>query len=311
MPIKQSIARAVSELSMLSGDALRRARAARRPRILMYHAIGSHDVDADAFAWQLELIRREFEPIRLCDLLDRLERGQCRGDEVAVTFDDGVRNHLTAAYPALRAAGVPATFFVCPGLIEAGRWIWNMEARARLQALRPEARRGLAAQCQWPSDDVEALVGWAKTLDLDARQAFEQHVRDATREFTPTAEQTDCCAPLTWAQLASLDPALIDIGSHSTHHPILTRLTPEQQRAEIADSRRQLEDRLGRPVEGFCYPNGGNDEQVVRTVRAHYRWAVTTEEDLVDAGADPCRLPRVPAAARKALFLRRLYRPAA
>ena len=311
MKIRHAIAHAVHHLSMISGSALRRAHADRRPRILMYHAIGARDVDADAFAWQLELMRREFEPIRLAGLLDRIEHGRCTGDEIAITFDDGVLNHLAAAYPILRAAGVPATFFVCPGLIDSGRWIWNMEARARLAVLDAGARRALASRWQWPTDEVEPLIGWAKTLDLGARQAFEQRIRDATRQFEPSAEQVDHCTPLSWAQLASLDPGLVDIGSHTTNHPILTTLAPEEQQSEIADSRRQLEARLGRPVEGFCYPNGDNDEQVVRTVRAHYRWAVTTAEDLVGSGADRCRLPRVPAAAGKALFLRRLHRPAA
>jgi peptidoglycan/xylan/chitin deacetylase (PgdA/CDA1 family) len=37
-----------------------------------------------------------------------------RDGELALTFDDGLRNQFELAYPALRRLGTPATFFVCP-----------------------------------------------------------------------------------------------------------------------------------------------------------------------------------------------------
>src|SRR6218665_433076 len=130
--MKRHVVRLAHEISQFSGLALRKARAIERPRVLMYHTIEPTGVAADVFAAQLQLIRREFEPIPLPTLLQRYHQGRCTGREVALTFDDGVQNHLSAAYPLLKAAGVPATFFLCPGLIESGQWIWNLEARARL-----------------------------------------------------------------------------------------------------------------------------------------------------------------------------------
>jgi peptidoglycan/xylan/chitin deacetylase (PgdA/CDA1 family) len=47
-----------------------------------------------------------------------LARG-ATGRLAALTFDDGWENNLTVALPLLRQLGVPATFFVCPGLFGA------------------------------------------------------------------------------------------------------------------------------------------------------------------------------------------------
>jgi peptidoglycan/xylan/chitin deacetylase (PgdA/CDA1 family) len=308
--MKQTLARVVHGISMRSGWSLRKARQVGLPRVLMYHAIGPQGVDAGQFAWQLELLQREFEVVHLPVLLERFERGQCMGKEVAITFDDGVRNHLSAAYPLLQAAGVPATFFVCPGLIESGQWIWNMALRARLRSMPLAARVQLAQRLQWPSDEIEGVIAYAKTLPLAVRGLLEQAVREATPQFAASPEQLDLFSPLSWQALRSLDPALITIGSHTVNHPILTTLTREEQAHEIGVSRELLEQRLGREVQVFCYPNGGNDAAVREVVRRHYRWAVTTEEDFLRPGMDCCGLPRVPAGERRALFLQRLHRPA-
>jgi peptidoglycan/xylan/chitin deacetylase (PgdA/CDA1 family) len=307
--MKQTLARVVHGISMRSGWSLRKARQVGLPRVLMYHAIGPQGVDAALFAWQLALLRREFEVLSLPVLLERFERGQSTGREVAITFDDGVRNHLSAAYPLLRAAGVPATFFVCPGLIETGAWIWNMALRARLRALTLADRLALAGRLHWPSDEVEGVIAYAKTLSLAERGQLEQAVREATPQFAASAEQLDLFSPLSWQELGSLDPELITVGSHTIAHPILTTLTSAEQAHEIGVSRQLLEQRLGREVPLFCYPNGGNDAAVRELARRHYRWAVTTEEDFLRPGMDRCGLPRVPAGERRALFLQRLHKP--
>jgi peptidoglycan/xylan/chitin deacetylase (PgdA/CDA1 family) len=310
--MKHHLARLVNSLAMLSGWSLHRAHQLGLPRILMYHAIGAHDVSAEVFAWQLQLLTREFEVLSLPSLMQRFDSKQCTGDEIAITFDDGVRNHISTAYPLLCAAGTPATFFVCPGLIDSGQWIWNMELRARLQVLNESVRLQLARQLNWPVHDTEGVVAWAKTLHLAHRKNVEQAVRNTTLQFEPSAQQLDLFAPMSWEQVHSLDPLLITIGSHTVNHPVLTTLESSEQAFEISQSRRQLEVALqGRTVDIFCYPNGGNDASVKKLVRQNYLWAVTTQEDGLRSGVDVCGLPRVPAAGSKGLFLKRLHKPSA
>lgn len=48
----------------------------------------------------------------------------------------------------------------------------------------------------------------------------------------------------------------VSVGAHTVSHPILSRVSPEQARREIAESKRTIEGELGCPVRNFAYPNG-------------------------------------------------------
>jgi len=309
--LRRALAPPLHLASFWSGYALRRARSVRRPRILMYHSVGHEDVSIRQFRWQLRLLRGSFDVVSLPRLVDRLVAGTANGEEVALTFDDGVRNHYSVVWPMLRDARVPATFFVCPGLIESGAWLWNTELRTRLALLGKTERAQVAARVGCPRISGLAMVEWAKRLPLERRHAFEQEVRARTQEFEPTDAQLDRNAPMNWSQVRRLDPALVTIGSHTSTHPLLTTLTRDALDAEIAQSRIALEQHLGRSVDLFCYPNGANDTATRDTVRSVYRAALATRQDVVTGDADLFALPRVPAGHRNSYFVRRLHRPAA
>jgi peptidoglycan/xylan/chitin deacetylase (PgdA/CDA1 family) len=294
--------------SLWSGHGLRRAKAQCGARILMYHGVARRELDAALFDWQLSLLRSEFEIVSLPTLLQRRAAGRLTGQEVAITFDDGVRNHVTTVYPLLQRHRAPATFFVCPGLVESGRWIWNMELRCRLRLLSRHELDALAREVGCRDGDIETIVNHAKGLAPSQRELVEEAVRGRTLQFVPTAEQVDRYAPATWEQLAGLDPALVTIGSHTLNHPILPTLPDEVLQREIRDSRRMLEQRLQRTVDLFCYPNGDNDERAQSAVRQHYAAAVTTVPGAVRDGDDAWLLPRIPAGGSRGLFMRRLYR---
>ncbi len=82
---------------------------------------------------------------------------------------------------------------------------------------------------------------------------------------------------LDWNDLGALsrEPG-ISIGSHTLSHPHLTRLDDGAAAAEISDSRAEIAERIGRPVEFFCYPSGDLGERERRLVAAAgYRAAVS------------------------------------
>src|SRR3982751_2913512 len=83
----------------------------------------------------------------------------------ALTFDDGLRTNVAVAYPILNKLGVHATFFVCPGLIDAHQWLWNHEARQRLCSMAPAEREEFAAHVGAPGE-VEDFIEWMKKLPL-------------------------------------------------------------------------------------------------------------------------------------------------
>ena len=77
-------------------------------------------------------------------------------------------------------------------------------------------------------------------------------------------------------QLATMDwDALLEhahrgvaIGSHAVSHPHLTRLSADELRREVNESKEEIEDRLGRRCEDLAYPYGEHDERVRAAARA-------------------------------------------
>ena len=81
---------------------------------------------------------------------------------------------------------------------------------------------------------------------------------------------------LTWGELGRLERLGFDIGSHTVHHVDLTAVPPATVRAELVDSRRELERGLGRSVYWLSYPLGRFDPAVAAAARrAGYLLAVT------------------------------------
>ncbi|MGX1369909.1 peptidoglycan/xylan/chitin deacetylase (PgdA/CDA1 family) [Streptomyces canus] len=83
----------------------------------------------------------------------------------------------------------------------------------------------------------------------------------------------------------------IEIGSHGLTHVDLTAVDALRLKAETVESRAALEELLGAPVDGFCYPYGTVDGRAVEAVRgAGYRYACA-----IDPGplTGPFALPRL------------------
>lgn len=97
-----------------------------------------------------------------------------------------------------------------------------------------------------------------------------------------------------WADIRCCLNAGIEIGSHTVTHPYLTRLGEIPLRAELSDSKTELENRIGREVTAFCYPYGDVDMRVRGTVRrTGYGAAVTTRFRHHQLGDDLVDLPRL------------------
>ena len=63
-------------------------------------------------------------------------------------------------------------------------------------------------------------------------------------------------ALMTWEEILEIESMGWAVGGHSLTHRRLAQLSPAQQRTEIRESTRLLEDNLGHGIEAFAYPYG-------------------------------------------------------
>lgn len=62
---------------------------------------------------------------------------------------------------------------------------------------------------------------------------------------------------LTWDEVREMSKLGHEIGSHTVHHVDMAKAAPDLARTELLESKRTLEDRLGKAVRHFAYPFGG------------------------------------------------------
>jgi peptidoglycan/xylan/chitin deacetylase (PgdA/CDA1 family) len=110
----------------------------KKPRptcvVVYYHAV--RDEERQAFAGQMDLIRRLTEPISVDRVVPMLPDRRYS----AVTFDDGFENTIRNAVPELTKRGIPATIFAMPDLLgECASW-WPESAPERCERLASAER---------------------------------------------------------------------------------------------------------------------------------------------------------------------------
>jgi peptidoglycan/xylan/chitin deacetylase (PgdA/CDA1 family) len=102
---------------------------------------------------------------------------------------------------------------------------------------------------------------------------------------------------MTWAQVAELRAAGVEVGAHTRTHPVLRDLEDLRAEDEIEGSRQTLEDHLGERVVSFAYPFGKPREHVNRRTvdivsRAGFESAATIRYRGVRMTDVPFRIPR-------------------
>lgn len=87
---------------------------------------------------------------------------------------------------------------------------------------------------------------------------------------------------------------LCTIGVHTCSHPHLSRLTPEEQRREIADCKSDLENLLGKEVLHLAYPHGDYNQTTVEIAsELGFVTAVTTSGRHVRSDSPLLELDRI------------------
>jgi peptidoglycan/xylan/chitin deacetylase (PgdA/CDA1 family) len=239
--------------------------------VFTYHRVGAMDPAYDSGIWdaspaqfeeQVSFLEREFDVIDLDDLETAVGAG--RGRYVLLTFDDGYRDNVVEALPILVRHGVRATFFVTTGFLDRREIAWWDEVAWMVHA---SPRRALELD-GWLDGPLQldpahraittrTLIERYKSLPRESAAVFLDALADASGSGRHGGDGRDPW--MTWDDVRALRAAGMHIGGHTVTHPILARLAPDEQEAEIAGCKDRIETELGQPMRAFSYPDGGPD----------------------------------------------------
>ena len=263
------------------------------------------EVDAVAFDAICQWMKAWCNVLPLDLAVQQLQARALPERAVAITFDDGYADNRTVAQPILVRNGLPATFFIATDFLDGGR-MWNdtviesvrlcASTQLDLSSLpRPDGSGHLGLHAIRTAEEkrqaIAAIIGQIKYVPVAQRQVLTERIADCADVRSPDDLM------LTSQQVRDMRQAGMQIGAHTRSHPILAKLGADAAQAEIADSRRFLEQLLGERVGLFAYPNGkpGTDYspenvQIVRDLG--FDAAVSTAWGASNADTDPFQIPR-------------------
>jgi peptidoglycan/xylan/chitin deacetylase (PgdA/CDA1 family) len=205
------------------------------------------------------------EIVSLDEAHRRLAAGGGTQRFAVLTFDDGYRDNLEYAWPILKRHEAPFTIYVPSAFAEGTGELWWV-------ALEKAISRQSVIEVELDGEervfDCTTTAGkqaaFAEIYAYARAQARDADLRRPIREiaFGYGVDMAKQCRELcmTWGELAVMAAhPLTTIGAHTVTHPILTTVTAEVARAEMADGAAAIEAHLGVRPEHFSYPVGGPD----------------------------------------------------
>jgi peptidoglycan/xylan/chitin deacetylase (PgdA/CDA1 family) len=267
------------------------------PLILMYHRVADEPVDywglavsQAHFEEHLEVLCHARRPLPLEDFVRRVTDDTLPPDAVAVTFDDGYVDNLTAAKPRLVAAGVAATVFLATGFLDrAAPFWWDELARLTLvedgppsafdvaiggeamhfdlrseATLRADGSTPLAA-VPTRQAALEKMHQKLRCIDEPQREAAMSELRSIFGGYSAGA---GLGRPMSSGEVRELiADGLIAIGSHTVTHPALMELDATTCLSELSTSRRACEVLAGISVRAFAIRLANSTRQPAKLSR--------------------------------------------
>lgn len=246
--------------------------------ILMYHGVvkktdfslSVNHLALTDFEQQIKYLSENFEIISLRDIFKSYKEGKDTKPQLAITFDDGYENNYTNAFPVLKKYHVPATIFVVSKILENPDYIlWYdlidlVKSKLNIDFFKRNANK-------LPSEKgnmIKNAVSWGdfrkvmKMLDVEEKEIIIQRNSNEVKEILSNVNAEYKNMLSAGQMMEMISSGLIEIGSHTHHHPNLDVLNIDEARNEITTSKKLLEQALNYKVKSIAFPDGAYNETI-------------------------------------------------
>lgn len=210
----------------------------------------------------LRVLGRRFELVSVGAGVRALDGGPARS-MVALSMDDGYKDNRTLLLPLLKKLSCSATVYLESAPLDERTVNWTHKFFHALDRLGPA--RFVERFCALSSDAAakaslekqRSAYHLKRVLKYEAEPVERTRVVDALFCECGGDERALCdTLYMNWDDVRELDAAGVELGAHTVHHEILSRLDAQGCEREIMGSRQALERGLGHPVPSFAYPFG-------------------------------------------------------
>jgi peptidoglycan/xylan/chitin deacetylase (PgdA/CDA1 family) len=243
------------------------------------------------------LSSHQYNVISLTEYVDLLVKKKSFQKTVVFTVDDGYADFCYNAFPVFKVFGYPASIFLTTDFIDSRLFFWWNQIEFALETTnKTTVDLGMinspVMSLDTPDDRTRAASLITESMKILPNDTKLRLIDDLLQTLDVSIAGQPCgkYRPLSWEQIHEMHQYGIEFYPHTKTHPIMTRISLEQKRQELILSKQRLEEQLGRPMDIFCYPNGGSDdidEETINVLReCGYRAAVTGIPGVDDSSGD-------------------------
>lgn len=254
-----------------------------RSIVLMYHGVVPDDFPIDCWTFvrqneyrrQMEYLVWHYDVMPVSTALECAQKGIPRKRPVAlVTFDDGYRNNYLWACPVMKDLNLPFTVFVVSDFVDAQTCFWFDEVIMAIQAAgwsSLDLRGWGLGSFEFPQSDPESrwngiqrLLTRLKMEHPGKRMHIAADVSSRGRVSDEISRGFRIMSSQDLSDMAST--GLVEIGSHTSGHEILTDLDHDEIVNTVSRSVNTLGKLIGVEPRYFSYPNGNYNEAIKEIV---------------------------------------------
>ena len=250
----------------------------------MYHYVREYDsrlpsfrfLDVRNFERQLDFFEKQFGFVdrdEWFQVVDRKRLGDAKG-KVLLTFDDGMSCHFDYVFKILQERGLWGIFYIptqpylrqkvldvhrihllC-GAFEGVHLMSILRGLIEEDMIPDRKRHEFRESTYVKQKNYEGVSEFKRALNYFVSYDFREVLIDKVADelgFTFTA--SDFYVSI--SDVSKMRQAGNLIGSHTVSHPVMSKLTEVEQKAEVCDSFEFLRSNLGADVKTYCHPYGG------------------------------------------------------
>jgi peptidoglycan/xylan/chitin deacetylase (PgdA/CDA1 family) len=235
--------------------------------ILLYHKISDNElpdifnltVTPKNFEDHLEIINEIANPLSLNEYVSRLKSDTLPERSIAITFDDGYADNYENAFPLLIKNNIHATIFIASKYIGTHFW-WEILYQSILKCDKKEIKLSNGLNINLNNDRLKLFTKLHKEIK---KLQFDKikFIVDELFNKSNLEKSNLINRGMILTELQEISKSnYIEIGGHTETHSQLSLMKREDQRNDIRENKKYLEENLNKKIKYFAYPYGLSDD---------------------------------------------------
>jgi len=233
----------------------------------------------------LELKNKDYLFLSLDELYNVLRKKKSLNKKFAVfTLDDGYIDNFTNALPIFEKHEVPFAIYLCTDFPDnkAILW-WYILEDLIIKNDSIELSDGSVFYANTKKEKENLFMDLRAVILRIPKKEFCESFLNMFSKYQIDVFAKTLELSMSWEQIALISQSkFCTIAGHSVSHPDFKLLSEKEIRNEIIESKKIIEQHIGKPVDHFAYPFGSFDKGMFECIEKNsFQTATTTQNDTI------------------------------